>query len=63
MENNIEEIMPDQQENCCSDWEEGVKHFGRVGPKELSFDNVCCLEYTHKPFRYCPWCGKIRREE
>lgn len=52
--------MKPQTKDCCLEWKPNLEkingyiihHFARTGE-----DN-----YSGKPFKYCPWCGKKRDE-
>ena len=39
----------------CDDWEEGIKQIEAA--QELSA--LHSVEYTGKPFVFCPWCGEL----
>ena len=54
MSKNLVELMA-----CCKDWEENLPKIN--APIELQFIRTG-VQYTGKPFVYCPWCGIARTE-
>lgn len=54
-------VVEDCSEECCADWLVQIEKVnGPIVLQSIRAGRDLYKETGGKPFKYCPWCGKVR---